>query len=293
MKIIMTAVLLTCVFAGSAQAQYSLLATIDSASVKTAEFLFTYDSDLGTELFDYDGDGGAEIVILEVPSPSFSGAFLVFDESSPLAPVWTHTPDNAVLCPSCVGGDRFEYVFIGFTPCGSDRLLVYRWVWDDFSVPSQEVGIAVVSTTTDQTIQMIPDHREGDLLDVTGDGVPELVTEGDLELKIWGNCAQPVSVPMLPDSQGGPRLRLGAPNPTQGLASVMVDLDEAQSATLVVFDVAGRKVRTIHRGNLNPGHHAFQWDGTDEAGRRVGAGTYFYRLSGRGFQKSERMVLLR
>jgi flagellar hook assembly protein FlgD len=50
-------------------------------------------------------------------------------------------------------------------------------------------------------------------------------------------------------------------------------------AVLAIFDVAGRRVRTLVHARQTPGDHAVVWDGRDEAGREVGTGIYMYRLT--------------
>jgi flagellar hook assembly protein FlgD len=53
-----------------------------------------------------------------------------------------------------------------------------------------------------------------------------------------------------------------------------------------VFDLGGRLVRTLHRGPLAAGPHAFEWNGRDQAGRRAAAGVYFvvFDSPGRGLR---------
>jgi len=45
-----------------------------------------------------------------------------------------------------------------------------------------------------------------------------------------------------------------------------------------VFDITGRKVRTVFDGELDAGNHAFDWDGTTSAGELAPAGVYFMRV---------------
>jgi len=48
---------------------------------------------------------------------------------------------------------------------------------------------------------------------------------------------------------------------------------------LELFDIAGRRVRTLAGGAMAPGPHSALWDGRDQHGQRVGAGVYFLRLT--------------
>jgi flagellar hook assembly protein FlgD len=64
------------------------------------------------------------------------------------------------------------------------------------------------------------------------------------------------------------------------------------SANVVVFDLAGRRVRTLFDGALEAGTHEWRWDGRDGAGRRVPGGVYLCRIDSGGASAAARVVLL-
>lgn len=80
------------------------------------------------------------------------------------------------------------------------------------------------------------------------------------------------------------------PNPFSHSTVISYSLSGGSSATLDIYDVAGRRIRTFaHRGRFtdsfsdpNQGFRSYSfhvvWDGTDDVGRRVPAGVYFCRL---------------
>ena len=72
-----------------------------------------------------------------------------------------------------------------------------------------------------------------------------------------------------------------------------VDIHDFARVALVVFDVSGRRVKTLVDRRLQATTHTFEWDGTDDAGRRVASGVYFYRLVADGRVLTRRMVLLK
>ena len=45
-----------------------------------------------------------------------------------------------------------------------------------------------------------------------------------------------------------------------------------------IYDVAGRRVRTLTDATVPSGVHRVAWDGKDEAGRPSATGSYFVRL---------------
>lgn len=80
---------------------------------------------------------------------------------------------------------------------------------------------------------------------------------------------------------GAPRLEV-FPNPVPpGAAAVRLQFRMAAAgpATLVIYDVSGRHVRTLRQGDLDAGPAEAHWDATDDRGRHVAPGVYFARLA--------------
>ncbi|MBD3224610.1 MAG: T9SS type A sorting domain-containing protein [Caldithrix sp.] len=68
------------------------------------------------------------------------------------------------------------------------------------------------------------------------------------------------------------------PNPFNPSTTIQVDMARPADASLVIYNVLGQKVRTLHNGYLNKGVNTFTWNGKDEAGNSVSSGLYFYQL---------------
>lgn len=77
-------------------------------------------------------------------------------------------------------------------------------------------------------------------------------------------------------------LRLGDayPNPFNPVTHIDFALAADAPLRLEVFDILGRRVRTLRRapGVLPAGYYTAAWDGRDDDGAAVGNGVYFYRL---------------
>jgi len=66
------------------------------------------------------------------------------------------------------------------------------------------------------------------------------------------------------------------------------------SVTLVLYDVAGRRVRTLLDRESRPaGAHTVEWDGRDGKGASVSSGVYIARIEANGFAKHLKMALVR
>jgi flagellar hook assembly protein FlgD len=71
-----------------------------------------------------------------------------------------------------------------------------------------------------------------------------------------------------------------APNPLVGGATgkIRFTMAEEARATVEVFDLNGRLVRTVFSGMAQRGPNEVTWGGHDQAGRAVASGVYFIRL---------------
>jgi YVTN family beta-propeller protein len=115
------------------------------------------------------------------------------------------------------------------------------------------------------------------------------------ELDAGSNPGNPLSTPATvavggppPGAVGRIALAGAAPNPFGGEAgsattTLRYSLPAAADVRLEVYDAMGRRVATLLDGARQPaGDGSIVWDGRDDAGRSVGAGLYFYRLSALG-----------
>ena len=86
-------------------------------------------------------------------------------------------------------------------------------------------------------------------------------------------------------------LRVLRETPLGGGISFAVGLPAETRARVDVFDITGRRLRTISNGVLPSGVTTLRWDGRDDAGQRARPGIVFARLSTPGEVRSARLVL--
>jgi FlgD Ig-like domain/Right handed beta helix region len=92
----------------------------------------------------------------------------------------------------------------------------------------------------------------------------------------------------------GFRLALAAaPNPARDATEIRFTLPARGAANVDVLDAAGRAVRVLWRGDLEPGPHAIRWDGRDAAGQAAGPGVYFVRVRTGDGERAARVALIR
>ncbi|MBC8367348.1 T9SS type A sorting domain-containing protein [bacterium] len=78
------------------------------------------------------------------------------------------------------------------------------------------------------------------------------------------------------------------PNPFNPSTEICVQVEQSGHASLAVFDLAGRRLATLHEGQLNSGRHVFVWEGKHES-----SGVYLYRLFTAEEVHSLKMVLVK
>lgn len=83
------------------------------------------------------------------------------------------------------------------------------------------------------------------------------------------------------------------PNPALGEARMRFGLPHPAEVALEVFDLQGRKVRTLASGLQTAGWHDLSWNGDMEGGARSSAGLYFVRFRTEGREFKQRLVWLR
>ena len=91
------------------------------------------------------------------------------------------------------------------------------------------------------------------------------------------------------------RLHGNWPNPFNASTTIAFDVSGTVPVHLVVYDVLGRRVRTLHSGELlTAGHYRTSWNGHDDEGRPAASGVYLYQLTaGKDFTGVGRMALVR
>jgi hypothetical protein len=93
-------------------------------------------------------------------------------------------------------------------------------------------------------------------------------------------------------------LALGAPYPNPASTEVRLELSVPASFAgtpfeAAVFDLTGRKVRSLGRGELPAGRYALTWDLRSDRGEAVRAGLYFIRSTVGGEIQTRRVVVAR
>jgi hypothetical protein len=83
------------------------------------------------------------------------------------------------------------------------------------------------------------------------------------------------------------------PNPFNPETRIEFSLPRAGQVDLSIYDVLGRKVRTLVFGPMEAGRHSTTWNGRDDNGSTTASGVYFYRLQADAEVFTRKMVFLK
>ncbi len=89
------------------------------------------------------------------------------------------------------------------------------------------------------------------------------------------------------------QLRPSFPNPFQISTSIRFEIGRTAEVKVEVFDLRGRRVRTLVSGLETAGSHQVSWNGADSSNRQVPSGIYFLRFSSDGRSQSSKVIMLR
>lgn len=114
---------------------------------------------------------------------------------------------------------------------------------------------------------------------------------GGVDLEVHGIVIGPVGVPDL----SGLAFRLDPvrPNPALRGATIGFSIPASRNVELSIFDVQGRRVRTVLKEERAAGEHSARWDGLTDRGAAAISGVYFAVLTAGTLHATRSVVLLR
>jgi len=262
-------------------------------------------------LADMNGDGSLDIV-----QASTGGGLYVWDHHGAIVPPWNNVRYSTLTSWSSEASPVVADINGDGHP--------------DIVMAEQNGQLTAFSGADASLLPGFPIQLAGEaagtpaLCDCDGDGKTEIVAVGlDLNVYMWdydfafspgqvppwpqfhhdaahtGYAGTPMLVGTEEETQALPRvleLALPAPNPARGGTRFWygVPADRAGGMLeLAIYDLSGRRVRTLQSGRAEPGRHFASWDLRDGSGAPAHAGVYFARLSLGAEAHTRKLVVVR
>jgi hypothetical protein len=94
-------------------------------------------------------------------------------------------------------------------------------------------------------------------------------------------------------SPAATQLAQNYPNPFNPSTDIAFTLAETGQISLEIYNIKGQKVNTLAQGNYKKGEHLVSWNGTDDSGKPVSSGIYFYKLKDGRYTSTKKMILMK
>ncbi len=185
-------------------------------------------------------------------------------------PLWQYPYQDIV---TALGTSSFRFLgFFSFTDGTADREVIFK----------SEEALVIISTEVGSkraTDPLVLPIVKAAVLDLTGDDYVEVIIQNSETgtVQVWGSAATNTATEEEIEAALH-RLFQNYPNPFQETTTIAYEVEHPGPVTLTVYDVLGRRVRTLVEADQPSGTYQVQWDGRDTGGQAMAAGTYFYRL---------------
>ena len=83
------------------------------------------------------------------------------------------------------------------------------------------------------------------------------------------------------------------PNPFNPETSIHFTVPKMSRVTLAIYDILGRKIRTLLSETKAAGSYNVTWNGKNNQGQPLASGLYFYKLQAGEFSATKKMMLLK
>ena len=83
------------------------------------------------------------------------------------------------------------------------------------------------------------------------------------------------------------------PNPFNPTTTLRYNLPENSHVTITIYDMLGRKVKTLINETQYSGYRSIIWDAIGNNGERASAGIYLYQIQAGEYISTKKMVLLK
>lgn len=80
------------------------------------------------------------------------------------------------------------------------------------------------------------------------------------------------------------------PNPFDKETTIIYSLEKNSKALIIIYDISGKKIKTLKDSELISGDHSVTWDGTNDSGHRINSGIYFCKIETDSYQRIDKIV---
>ena len=83
------------------------------------------------------------------------------------------------------------------------------------------------------------------------------------------------------------------PNPFNPVTTISYAIQHDALVRIDIYDLLGRKVKSLLNEHQTPGYKTLQWNATDDLGQSVAAGVYIYMIQAGDYRATNKMIFLK
>ena len=88
-------------------------------------------------------------------------------------------------------------------------------------------------------------------------------------------------------------MEIAFPNPFNPVTTIGYSLSNEEHINLGIYDITGRKIKTLVNGQQGFGYNEVKWNATNELGESVSGGVYFYKIQVGQISETKKIILLK
>lgn len=195
-----------------------------------------------------------------------------------------------LMVPAAAASPRMRYLAHEWRPAGQGQTFELILRSNDGPVTLTAVGVETLGSHTASLI----DVASGRAYDLHDGAVVRWNTSPDsarLRLAVGSEAFVAEEVARVMPQEVA--LQPAYPNPSPGRVMLTYAVPRASEVRVVIYDVLGRRVRTMVDRMHQPGRYQRVWDGRNGGGERVASGVYLVRLTAGGQQHVQKVALVR
>lgn len=193
---------------------------------------------------------------------------------------------DRLLPPPAPGGEAIDASFrledARFARCVTDirEFGANEWKLTVKNAPEFKVSWGALDIPEDMTLTLCAGSKTVDMRSKSSISV-----KGISSVKIVASMGAPVPKVFA--------LSQNAPNPFANRTSISLQIPARVHTTVVIYNIAGRLVKTLMDKDTDAGYYTLSWDGTDNSGRKIGSGIYFCKVQAGESTATRKLTLLR
>jgi len=83
------------------------------------------------------------------------------------------------------------------------------------------------------------------------------------------------------------------PNPFNPCTAISYSLKDAGDVTITIYNVRGQQVKSFREDHSSGGKYRIIWDGTNDQGKSMSSGIYYYHMKSGNYIAIKKMVLMK